>query len=428
MSDPSFQAVAPAEWLTDHALTEGGRQARARYTQWCRYVESLGAADFKVARVKYFLQRTQYWTLPEGYALPPHTVNVCVNNQCNLHCRYCDFGQRRDETFYHQYNVVDAKRRIELPLAVCQSLVDQALWFRPIIRASFREPLLYRDILPFIEYTKSHGLPFWLLTNGSHLTKYAADLVRLGVDSVRVSVDGPESVHDAIRGVPHAYRRMLEGLTLLIEERRRQKAALQIGAYFTVNDQNCEVLEETLDQLERAGVLREIFFNFQWLLYTTREMAQAHNREHAPLCGGFVQESTAQTVDVSRINIRALSAQAQAIAKRYPAAQGYRIHFRPSFEPADLARYQATEGFPVDHPRCCVPWYNFNINPEGEVKTFHHCLLPPCGNVITTPVMDVWNGAPLREQRRQLQRHGAYLGCARCWGLYSLLEDTKRAD
>ena len=97
----------------------------------------------------------------------------------------------RKETFYYQYNVVDPERTVELSLDTLKSIVDQAAWFRPIIRASFREPLLHKDILPFIAYTKQAGLDFWLLTNGLALLQNAAALVELGVDSIRVSLDGP---------------------------------------------------------------------------------------------------------------------------------------------------------------------------------------------------------------------------------------------
>lgn len=418
----------PEQWLHDGSLTEGGRHARETYRKFCDYLDTLGLPSFKTARIKYFLQGNGYWTLPGGYALPPHTINVCVNNLCNLKCRYCDFGQRHDETFYHQYNVVDRTKNIELPLEVCKGIVDQSLWFKPIIRASFREPLLYKDILPFIEYTKSKGLPFWLLTNGYNLSKFAHDLIRLGLDSIRLSLDGPEDVHNEVRGVKNAYGKMMEGVKLLIEEKKRTGADTQVGFYFTLNDFNYNHILETVEQLDREGILKDVFLNFQWLLYTTKQMADEHNRTDAEICGGFIQESTVQTVDIFKMDLQAMSDQAREIQARYPADKGYRIHFRPTFDLDDLKSYRETEDFPVPDPRCLVPWYNMNINPAGEVKTFHHCLLPVAGNITEQSVMDAWNGEALRSQRRLLQEHGAYRGCARCWGIYNLLEDSKRKD
>jgi len=420
--------VRPEEWLTDLHLTPAGEEVRQQYAGFCNYLDSLNVPSFKVARAKYFLQRTGYWALPEGYALPPHTINVCVNNLCNLRCRYCDFGQRHDETFYHKYNVVDRNKSINLPIELCKDIVDQVRWFKPIIRASFREPLLYPNILEFIEYTKKNELPFWLLTNGFNLSKFAKDLVALNVDSIRLSLDGPQAIHDKVRGVPNSYRRMIDGAKLLLQEIQENNSSMALGFYFTVNDWNQHAILETIEALDNEGILKHVFINFQWLLYTTKKLAEEHNRTHGPICGGYVEESTIQNVDMQVLDLRAMSEQAEAIAQRYPAEQGYRIHFRPSFEFEDLTRYRDSEDFPVDAPRCRIPWYNLNINPEGEVKSFHHCLLPVAGNVTTASVMDVWNGETLRSQRDLLRQHGAYRGCARCWGVYSALEDLKRKD
>ncbi len=424
----SYQNVDAKRWLTDKDLTETGRIVREEYQRFYGYLDSLKMPSFMMARAKYFLQSHHYWTLPGGYALPPHTINMCVNNSCNLRCKYCDFGQRHDETFYHQYNVVDNTKNIELPIDLCKSIIDQAKWFRPIIRASFREPLMYKNILPLIEYTKENGLPFWLLTNGLNLSRFAKELVEFEVDSIRISLDGPEKVHNEIRRGKDSYRRMINGVKMLIEERRKKCSNMQIGFYFTLNDKNYNMILETVEQLDKEGVLDEIFINFQWLLYTTKKMAKEHNETHAEICGGYIQESTIHTVNLENMNIRDISEQAEIIKKRYPAENGYRIHFRPSFEYEDLIKYRNTEDFPVEDPRCKVLWYNMNINPEGDMKSFHHCLLPAVGNVKEQSIMDIWNGTDFRKQRTLLQEHGAYHGCSRCWGVYSQLEDRKRKD
>ena len=418
--------VHPAEWLTNDGLTEQGSRVRGEYENYCGYLDVMNSRTHMSARAKYHLQLQNYWTLPDGYALPPHTINVCVNNVCNLRCRYCDFGQRSDDTFYYQYNVVDRAKKIELSLETCKSIVDQAAWFKPIIRASFREPLIYPHILDFVAYTKQAGLPFWLLTNGFNLDKCAAELARLNVDSVRLSLDGPEAIHDDIRGVKHSYKRMMDGVREMIAAMKKHGAATQIGFYFTINDYNSNNLIDTVEALQSEGVLKDVFLSFQWLLYTTKEMAIEHNKLHGEICGGTVQESTVQAVDIWKMDLKAMSEQANEIARRFPEKDGYRIHFRPSFDYEDLKRYRDTENYPLDNPRCQVPWYNMNINPEGEVKTFHHCLLPVAGNIKESSIMDIWNGDSLREQRLKLKEYGAYKGCARCWGLYAPMEDRRR--
>lgn len=426
----AFKGIDPKEWLVDASLTEAGKKVREEYTSYCEYISSLGLLSYQQARIKYLNQRVNSFVLPEGYALPPHTINVCVNNICNLKCRYCDFGQQNDETFYHKYNVVDSSKKVELSLDTCKNIVDQVKWFKPIIRASFREPMIYKDILPFIEYTKSQGLPFWLLTNGFNLRYFAKDLVELDTDSIRVSLDGPEAVHDEIRGVNGSYRKMIEGVKCLIEEKKKQNnSKMQIGFYFTLNDLNYNRLAETLDALEEEGILKEVFFNFQWLLYTTKKMADQHNEKDAEICGGYIDESTVQNVDISGIKYDICAQQASDIANKYSATKGYRIHFRPSFDEKAMEKYLNSDDFPIEDPKCRVPWYNFNINPAGDVKSFHHCLLPVAGNIYETlSLMDIWNGVSFRTQRKGLLEHGAYRGCARCWGIYNLLDDKRRKN
>jgi MoaA/NifB/PqqE/SkfB family radical SAM enzyme len=418
-------SIGPDRWLTEGALTQEGRGVREEFTRLCDYLNAVGLQSSESARAKYFLQRMDYWILPDGYALPPHTINVCVNNVCNLRCRYCDLGQEQEGTFYHKYNVVDAKRKIELPLGTCKDIVDQTAWFRPIIRASFREPMLYRDIMPFIEYTKSRGLPFWLLTNGMNLATHARDLVRLGVDSIRLSLDGPAEVHNRIRGVPNAYQRMMAGVKEVLEERASRGSGPVVGFYFTLNDDNYDQIAATVEALEQEGILNRTFVNFQWLLYTSREIAQRHNERDAAESGATIEESTAQNVDIGKMDLELVYRQYRHVRQKY-ASDEYRIHFRPSFEYEDLVRYRDTVEPPVRDARCRTLWYNCNINPAGDVKSFHHCLLPVAGNIHRDRFLDVWNGEEFRRQRMSLRQRGHYAGCVRCWGLYSLLEDTRR--
>ncbi len=421
-----FMSLKSEEWLTDEKLSPKGVALRNEYARLCGFLSETTRPSHQTARAKYLIQSTFYWLAEQGYALPPHTLNLCVNNICNLKCRYCDFGQEQDDTFYYKYNVISKKKKIELPLETCKSIIDQSKWFSPIIRASFREPMLYSKIFDLIEYTKNSGLPFWLLTNGMTLDKDAKKLVDLNVDSVRISVDGPEKTHDEIRGRKGVYRKMIDGVKLLIEEKKKKKSDMQIGFYYTLNDLNSTECLSTLEALDREDVLRNVFFNFQWLNYTTEKMAEEHNLKHAEISGGRIEKSTVHGMNMMSFDIEKICHDAEKAKVLFPREKGYRIHFRPSFKKEDIVKFLSSDDFPIPDPRCKVLWYNMNINPVGEVKCFHHCLLPTVGNINKNTVMDIWNGQQLRKQRIDLQKYGAYRGCSRCWGLYSLLEDKAR--
>jgi MoaA/NifB/PqqE/SkfB family radical SAM enzyme len=74
------------------------------------------------------------------------------------------------------------------------------------------EPFLFPGIVGLLEHLRGLGISVAIDSNGTRLGDFASDLVRLGGIHVTVSVDGPEAVHDAVRGVPGSFRQIEEGL------------------------------------------------------------------------------------------------------------------------------------------------------------------------------------------------------------------------
>jgi MoaA/NifB/PqqE/SkfB family radical SAM enzyme len=66
-----------------------------------------------------------------------------------------------------------------------------------------------------LEYIHDRGIFISIDTNGTMLKAYAAELVRIGNMHLTVSVDGPEKIHEAVRGVEGCFTRLRQGLELL---------------------------------------------------------------------------------------------------------------------------------------------------------------------------------------------------------------------
>ena len=401
------------------------------YSDFCQLLNSK-LSDIDIIQAKYRLQKAFYWSNEEGYALPPHTINLTVNNRCSFKCKMCDFGQDNRDTFYYKFNVGDKvgdkRNTADMPVERLKSLIDEVEWFKPIIRVSFLEPLLYKPLPELFEHVKSKGLKFWLLTNGFTMTeKMAEDYFRGGLDLIRFSLDGTQEVHDDICGVKNAFRNCIRAAQMLIDLKRRHSSNTtkpDIGFYFTLTNWNYHEMYNLVKYLDKNGILSETFINFQWLLYTTKEIADEHNREFAPICGGTVEESSLRNVDMAQIDLEEVDRQYRHIKTEY-ISKGYRIHFRPTFEKAYLDKYLSNQSI-IDNPRCYTPWYNANINCFGDVNCFHHCLIPSAGNIFDNELYDIWNGPPMREQRVLLKEHCSYPGCKRCWGVYSLIDQERR--
>ncbi|GFM38546.1 radical SAM protein [Desulfovibrio psychrotolerans] len=424
-----FQSTSPQEWLTDSGLTESGTRARNAYANYVNYMHGLGVPLYKTSRALHLLQSSVYETSEDGYSLPPHTINFCVNNRCNLKCSYCDLSHGRAEEEGSSntkvlHNVINPRAKLELPLDVCKRVIDESAWYRPTIRIPWMESLLYSQLIPFIEYTKEKNLPFSMLTNGLLLPKFADRLAALEIDALRVSLDGPEAVHDSLCGVKGAYKQITTGLRMLADMRRERGLDMQLGCYFTVNDKNYQHLGAFIDDLDRLGLLDEMFIGVYMFNYISKKMVQMHNEHHAEISGATVEETSAQYVDLSKIEPAVLLKQKAYIEDRY-ISRGARINFRPDFTAPNLDFCLSDEAGVYPSSRCETHWHTLFINPEGHIKPLPQCILPSLGNVMEHSLLDIWNGKTMREQRITLRKHGAYYGCMRCWSIYSNIEDIQ---
>jgi len=419
----------PEQWLTDQGLTAEGQAARRTFGRFVDYLYSLPLPDFKSTRACHLLQSHGYDTIPDGYALPPHTINLSLNNSCNLKCEYCDLNREKEhweeKNTKADYSIIDPSVRYELPLATCKEIIDQTAWFRPIIRAHWMESLLYSELLPLIEYTKSKGLSFSMITNGLLLPKFAQRLAERDVDALRVSLDGPAETHDQLCRVQGAYEQIVKGLRMFIDASKAQgRDDVQVGAYFTVTDKNYHQMVALIEDLEARGLLDDMFIGFFTLTYISKEMMELHNREHAAVCGAEVEETSIQYVDVTKIDKKVLMAQQAEIQRRF-VSRGARIHFRPNFTDDNLDFCLSPEPRTLPQVRCETHWHSLCVNPQGHIKPMSQCILEPVGNVNQHTLMDIWNGEAIREQRKKLQKYGAYHGCMRCWSIYADIETAQ---
>jgi MoaA/NifB/PqqE/SkfB family radical SAM enzyme len=141
------------------------------------------------------------YNLLNGWSFPPKAVTFRISGICNLHCQMCDYPQ----TGFH-----DAIQM--LPADVYKKVIDEVHAHIFHVSLTGGEPLLHPEVVEFIRYAKERGLSCSLVTNGWNLARYARDIVSAGVDILTVSIDGPEEMHDAIRGVKGLYRRIMEGV------------------------------------------------------------------------------------------------------------------------------------------------------------------------------------------------------------------------
>lgn len=124
---------------------------------------------------------------------------------CNLRCDHC--GSRAGRP-----------RADELTTAECLAVVEDlaALGCR-LITLSGGEPTLRSDWETIARAAQERGIIVNMVTNGTTMTEaLARRIAASGLANVAVSLDGPEALHDSVRG-PGTFRRSTRGLDRLAD-------------------------------------------------------------------------------------------------------------------------------------------------------------------------------------------------------------------
>jgi radical SAM protein with 4Fe4S-binding SPASM domain len=343
----------------------------------------------------------------EGYAHPPLAIAVRVTNHCNMRCAMC--GQHGPTG-----NLV-GRPGAELAFESLLKLVNAAAEAR--VRMFYiwgGEPFLRRDAVDLIAAAKRAKLFTAVTTNGYFLEDTAEALVATPLDSLRLSLDGPPAIHDAIRGVPGLFDRVMGGVRVLNAYKKktgRELPALELEC--TISPLNCDSLRDMPSIAAEAGAYA---LNFSHLVYTTPEEGRRRDAIFRRLFGrpawtwrGFCLNTTMDYRSLAR-TLHELEAAEQPVPVRFTP-------FLP--QPSAVADHYRRPYRVYGRKACCAPWVWAEVHPDGELyfcDDFHDIGV---GNVADQPLKEVWNGPRARAYRRELLARGRFPGCINC-GLLNL--------
>lgn len=344
--------------------------------------------------------------LGSGYSFPPRTIFIAINSVCNLRCKMCDVGQRKEGTQFYN-NLVASKK--QLSLVRLKSLVDEVKSFHPTIAITSTEPLLYPDLFNCIKYAVNAGLEVQLTTNGYLLPKYAEDVVNSGATLLQVSIDGPPEIHNRIRGRNDCFQRAYEGIRCVNEIKKvRGKDHPRICVNYSISNYNFNVLMDFMDSIKKLDIDNVLFSH---LNFVTKEMAWTHNHIYGTLCPATPTSISA--INLSEIDIDVLWEQINDIKKKYK-----NCYFIPELTKAEVwTFYNVPETFLKNHDRCTVPWQMAQILANGDLTLTTRCFNIRLGNINEQSFMEAWNGEKMRAFRKELRKVGAFPACSRCCGL-----------
>lgn len=170
----------------------------------------------------------------------PITVELDMTNVCNHECPECvvDYYQKNDR---NSFSLGEAK-------AIVDQLVEAKIG--GLIFTGGGEPLCNIHTVDVVRYAKKIGLDVAFITNCSLMNEEKANALVSSCVWVRVSLDAatPETFKSS-HGKNHAeFNKVINGIKILVEVKKKHKADCTIGVGFLTSD-------ETVSEMEQAAIL-----------------------------------------------------------------------------------------------------------------------------------------------------------------------------
>lgn len=365
------------------------------------FQKALDRPLFAATYLKGKLKAELGYRLGMRYALPPGRFFFALTARCNLRCKMCP----QDNHPSFRQEIV---QKGEADIKELQKMIDDISPFRPIIMVSGGELFLHPSWFDFLSYVKAKGLYCSIGTNGTFLERDASELVNIGVDEISVSVDGPELIHDEIRGFPGTYAAIIRGIQHLMEEKKKRNRKPRINIIFTISSLNFQYLPEMVEQMEalKIDTLRISHLNF-----LSQKDFENHMRlfkglfgiEHDTSWEGFVS-------DLHHIDARPLAETIETLRRRRNG--NLRITFFPDFQKEEIIQYYSHGPFHSKSFRnaCLAPWDMAIVGPGGELILCPNYII---GNLCEQPFREVWNNERARLFRKILLRMKSFPVCSR---------------
>jgi MoaA/NifB/PqqE/SkfB family radical SAM enzyme len=279
-------------------------------------------------------------------AASPLAVGFEVTHRCNLRCSYCDRNTRRSREM--------SRDDILSALGGLYRLGMRAM------SLDGGEPLVHEHIDAIIGWLSDRGVLLRINTNGVLIPRHQVAILHMA--KVKVSLDGPEHVHDAVRG-PGSFDRAVRGALLARELGCTVELTSVLGPH------NVDHVDELLEIAKRLKMK---------VVFQPLRTSLVHGARCLPApCDDRVRQSLGRL----------------AVLKRAGAPVGNRWsslkHFRSWPDDTTLP--------------CAAGWINATLDPEGNLYA--------CAQTDRTGVKNNVIELGADEAFRRLCRSG----CRQCW-------------
>jgi len=329
---------------------------------------------------------------------PTHAL-LFMTYRCTSRCEMC--------TIWRRGKKVDAQR--ELSLDDWKKCIDKiGLENLEVVELFGGDSLLRKDVtIPLIEYImkNNENIIVDLPINCNLLDKKTAiALVKAGVGRLYVSLDGPNAIHDEIRGSHGTFNRVENGLKYLVDAKKDLgKETPEIIINCTISSSNVDNFEQIIPFAEKLGVDT---LEFEYVGELKEENIKKTN------VAGIRPTPFYITLGSSNLLKRE---QAHLLKKKINDIRKSTKNLKMKIitRPIDaLTIYNLTDGT-VPNKKCYLCRYTVSIDPYGNIMGCFHFNNYLLGNIKNDSFSSIWNNDKHRIFLK-FQKKGEIKICKNC--------------
>jgi len=348
-----------------------------------------------------------------GRAFVPQSLTLELTFRCNLSCQMCPLDLPRMMHDGEHKEFIKERKGVELTSPEIHGIIDDLARFGvKNLTLTGGEAFLRHDILEIIEHVKRTPMKLCVNTNGWYLKPQIADrLVELNVDSMSVSIDGPDATHDEIRRGKGSFKRLSEGIANVTSAKKARGAKRPyVGITCTIFALNQHNFSEVVDAVKDLGVTS---VDYEYMFYTTQDQID-RTRALIPLPYRPKEENQILPDELRKVDPDLFMEQvkrAEAQGEQYEIP----VSFGPPFKTKEQIRRRFEDPEYAFVEKCFYPWKSARINPYGDV---YSCSIDvEFGNVREKPFSRIWNNDAYRTFRKTLKARQLFPKCAKCCAL-----------
>jgi radical SAM protein with 4Fe4S-binding SPASM domain len=300
-----------------------------------------------------------------------------LTERCNLWCKHCYQGERGTE----ELTLPEIKSVIaEVSAMLRDWSLTHGLVFSPSFNVTGGEPFLRSDLFDILEEIRKRDIDAFLLTNGTLVSgERARRLADLGISGVQVSIEGPEDVHNDIRG-PGSFWAAAAGIEHLVD------AGIPVTLNVTLSRLNAEHLNKIVAFGSHIGAKR---IGFSRLV--------PYGRGSHLISRMMSSEQVRELYET----LLSLELKGTELVPNDPLAA--QIKTAPKDDAGDVA----VSG-------CAAGVSGLTIHPNGNISP---CRRMPVslGNVKEDSLREIWSASPVLEALRDRSKYTGKCGACSQW-------------